>query len=153
MACSTVWKYPKHSVKLSGALFDLSMWSLNSDLESWHSSSPPQLTAIFPAATGSRRDASMEREGFVFTACNSILFFPGGVERSSTGCHAAHTKVQVCRRGAGAEQESCLVGFPPSPQPALGLTNWQKSPVAFGSWGLATGWVPSALHSSLSSLC
>lgn len=67
----------------------------------------------------------MEREEFVFTACNSILFFPGVVERSSTGCHVAHTKAQVCRRVAGAEQGSCLVGFPPSPQPALGLTKWQ----------------------------
>lgn len=71
-------KNPKHSVKLSAALFDLSMQSLNSDLASCHSSSPPQLTAIFSAATSSRRDASMEREGFVFTACSFILFFPGG---------------------------------------------------------------------------
>lgn len=95
----------------------------------------------------------MEREWFVFTACNSILFFPGAVERSSTECRVAHTKAQVCRRGVGAEQGFCLVGFPPSPQPALGLTNWQNSPVAFGSCGLAVGRVPSALHSSLSSLC
>lgn len=73
----------------------------------------------------------MEREGFVFTARSFILSFLAvcGEEQY----RAAHTKAQVCRRGAGAEQGSHLVGFPPSPQPALGLTNWQRSPVAFGS--------------------
>lgn len=75
----------------------------------------------------------MEREEFAFTACNSILFFPGAVGKSSTGCHVAHTKAQVCRRGLRQSRGSCLVGFPPSPQPALGLSSWEKNPVAFGS--------------------
>lgn len=76
----------------------------------------------------------MERERFVFTACSFILSLLAGCgeEQYRVPC-CAHTKARVCRRGAGAEQGSYLVGFPPSPQPALGLTNWQKSLVAFGS--------------------
>lgn len=67
----------------------------------------------------------MERERFVFTACNFILFFPGG-------CGEEQYRVPSCtHRGAGAEQG--FVGFLLSPQPTLGLTDWQKSPVAFGS--------------------
>lgn len=69
MACSTVWKNPKYSVKLSVALFDLSMWSLNLDLESSLCFSPP--ASLLPAQACShflschllQQYASLEREG------------------------------------------------------------------------------------------
>lgn len=129
MACSTVWKNPKHSVKLSAALFDLSMRSLNSDLDSWHSSSPPQLTAIFSAATSSRRDASMEREGFMFIACNSILFL---------GCGEEQYRVPCCPHKGAGMQERCWgraevlpSGFSPFTSATFGTDQLAEEPCGF----------------------
>lgn len=131
MACSTVWKNPKHSVKLSAALFDLSMRSLNSDLDSWHSSSPPQLTDIFSAATSSRRDASMERERFVFTACSFILSL-------LAGCGEEQYRVPCCtHKGAGMQERRwgragvLPSGFSPFTSASFGTDQLAEEPGGF----------------------
>lgn len=90
MACSTVWKKLKHSVKLSAALFDLLMWSLNLDLDSWLlfptslpplPLPPPISSAIFSAITSSRRMLPWKGKGlylqptissFVFWGCSGV---------------------------------------------------------------------------------
>lgn len=72
----------------------------------------------------------MEREGFVFTACNSILFFPGAVERSSTGCHVAHTKAQYAG-GALGRAGVLPSGFSPFTSASFGTDQLAEEPCGF----------------------
>lgn len=68
----------------------------------------------------------MGREGFVFTTCNSILFFPGGVERSPTGCHGAGMQE---RRGGRAGV--LPRGFSPFTSASFGTDQLAEEPCGF----------------------
>lgn len=95
----------------------------------------------------------MERERFVFTACSFILSL-------LAGCGEEQYRVPCCtHKGAGMQERRwgragvLPSGFSPFTSASFGTDQLAEEPGGFWIMRACMGRVPSALHSSPSSLC